>query len=106
MSLPLRDPDRHTCGESCTWPGDQRHELIDGMAYAMAPAPTRQHQRLAFELAREVADALEGSGCLNPVVSMGARGWGQSRAGHQAGDSSAGFMEARAVHEGRRKGPE
>lgn len=63
MSLPLRDPDRHTYGEYCAWPEDQRYELLDGMAYAMAPAPTRQHQRLVFELAREIADRLERSGC-------------------------------------------
>jgi Uma2 family endonuclease len=63
MSLAPRDPDRHTYGEYRGWPEDQRHELIDGVAYAMAPAPSRQHQRLTFELAREIAEALEGSGC-------------------------------------------
>jgi Uma2 family endonuclease len=63
MSLPLRDPDRHTYGDYRGWPEDQRYELIDGMAYAMAPAPNRQHQRLVAELFRVVADALEGSAC-------------------------------------------
>jgi Uma2 family endonuclease len=63
MSLPLRDPDLHTYGDYRCWPEDQRYELIDGMAYAMAPAPTRQHQRLVAELFRVVADALEGSDC-------------------------------------------
>jgi Uma2 family endonuclease len=63
MSLALRDPHRHTYGEYCDWPEDQRYELIDGVAYAMAPAPSRQHQRLTFELAREIAGVLDGSGC-------------------------------------------
>jgi Uma2 family endonuclease len=73
MSLPLRDPDRHTYGDYCTWPDDQRFELIDGIAYAMAPAPTRQHQRLVAELLRTVADALEGSGCEVNVAPFDVR---------------------------------
>ncbi len=63
MGLPVRDQLRHNYGEYLTWPEDRRYELIDGVAYAMAPAPTRSHQRLTFELGRQIADALEGSGC-------------------------------------------
>lgn len=73
MSLPLRDAHRHSYREYRSWPGDQRYELIDGMAYVMAPAPSRRHQRLAFELAREVADALEGSGCEVNVAPFDVR---------------------------------
>jgi Uma2 family endonuclease len=73
MSLALRDPDLHTYGDYRGWPEDQRYELIDGVAYAMAPAPSRQHQRLAFELAREIADALEGSGCEVNVAPFDVR---------------------------------
>ena len=73
MSLPLRGPDRHTYGEYCGWPEDQRYELIDGVAYAMAPAPTRQHQRLVGELFRVVADALEGSACEVNVAPFDVR---------------------------------
>jgi Uma2 family endonuclease len=73
MSLPLRDADRHTYGDYRCWPEDQRYELIDGMAYAMAPAPTRQHQRLVAELFRVVADALEGSGCEVNVAPFDVR---------------------------------
>jgi Uma2 family endonuclease len=73
MSLPLRDPDRHTYGEYRTWPADQRYELIDGVAYAMAPAPTRPHQRVVVELLRVVADALEGSGCEVNVAPFDVR---------------------------------
>ncbi|EXJ14037.1 Uma2 family endonuclease [Imhoffiella purpurea] len=63
MPLPLRNPDRHTYADYLGWPEDQRFELIEGVAYAMAPTPTRQHQRLVGELFRVIADALEGSGC-------------------------------------------
>ncbi|MCG6942640.1 MAG: Uma2 family endonuclease [Thiohalocapsa sp.] len=73
MSRPLRDPERHTYGEYRTWPEDQRYELIDGAAYAMAPAPSRQHQRLVGELFRAIADALEGSGCEVNVAPFDVR---------------------------------
>jgi Uma2 family endonuclease len=73
MSLPLRDRQLYTYGEYCSWPEDQRYELIDGVAYAMAPAPSRQHQRLVFELAREVANVLEGSGCEVNVAPFDVR---------------------------------
>jgi Uma2 family endonuclease len=82
MPLPLRDPDPHTYGEYCGWPDDQRYELIDGTAYAMAPAPTRQHQRLVGELLRVVADALEGSGCEVNVAPFDVR----LPKGHEADD--------------------
>jgi Uma2 family endonuclease len=63
MSLPLRDPERHTYGDYRTWPEPPRYELIEGMAYAMAPAPTRRHQRLVGELFRAISDTLEHSTC-------------------------------------------
>lgn len=62
MGLPLRDAQRHTYGEYRAWPEDVRYELIDGVAYAMAP-PVRVHQRVAGELFRQIADALEDSPC-------------------------------------------
>ena len=63
MGLPLRDAQRHTYGEYLRWPEDVRYELINGEAYLMAPAPAPAHQRLVLELARQIADALEGGGC-------------------------------------------
>ena len=63
MTLPLKDEKYHTYGEYLTWPDDQRYELIDGVAYAMGPAPVRVHQRLLGELYRQVADALDDSDC-------------------------------------------
>jgi Uma2 family endonuclease len=63
MSLPRRDTQRHTYGEYRRWPEETRYELIDGYAYAMAPAPSRQHQEMLGELFRQVANALEGHSC-------------------------------------------
>lgn len=63
MGLPKRDGARHTYGEYRRWPEEARYELIDGVAYAMAPAPSRRHQEVLGELFRQVANALEGHPC-------------------------------------------
>lgn len=73
MALPLRDRQRHTYREYCGWPEDVRYELIDGQAYAMSPGPNRRHQEISFELARQVADALEGSPCRPYVAPFDVR---------------------------------
>lgn len=63
MGLPLRDSAYHTYAEYLAWPEDVRYELIDGRAYAMAPAPARVHQEILGEMFRQVADALEELPC-------------------------------------------
>ena len=73
MALALRDQHRHTYGEYRTWPEDGRYELIDGQAYAMSPGPSRRHQELGFEVARQIADALEGTGCRVYVAPFDVR---------------------------------
>lgn len=45
------------------WPEGERWELIDGVAYAMSPAPSRQHQELSGELFRQLANYLKGKRC-------------------------------------------
>jgi Uma2 family endonuclease len=49
--------------EYLSWPGEERFELIEGEAYAMSPAPRREHQRLLVEFARQVANALHEGPC-------------------------------------------
>lgn len=63
MGLPVRDQGLHTYGEYLGWTDPQRYELIDGIAYAMTPAPTRLHQKVLLEIARQIADALDTSPC-------------------------------------------
>ncbi|MBN2700605.1 MAG: Uma2 family endonuclease [Methylothermaceae bacterium] len=63
MGLPKRDTERHTYKDYLQWPEETRYELIDGVAYAMAPAPARRHQEMLLELARQVANALHGHPC-------------------------------------------
>ncbi len=63
MGLPLRHPhERYTYADYRRWPEEQRYELIDGVAYAMA-GPSRRHQRLVGELYRQLANALEDHPC-------------------------------------------
>lgn len=70
MGLPQRDTDYHTYGEYLTWPDDVRYELIDGVAYLMAPAPTLDHQDIVGEVFRQLANALLDNPCrayVSPV---------------------------------------
>lgn len=63
MGYALRDERRYRYGEYRQWPDGERYELIDGVAYLMAPAPTTDHQTLVVELAFQVRAALEGTHC-------------------------------------------
>ncbi len=63
MGLPMRDRDRHTYADYLRWSDDQRWEIIDGVAYLMAPAPSFDHQTIAFEIGFQVRAALEGKPC-------------------------------------------
>ena len=61
MTVRRRDTQHHTYGDYLTWPDDQRYELIDGVAYLMAPpAPSPTHQELVGELHYQARTALEG----------------------------------------------
>ena len=45
----MRDA-RYTWADYRSWPDDERWELIDGVAYAMSPAPSISHQRVLGRL--------------------------------------------------------
>jgi Uma2 family endonuclease len=62
MSLPRRDDGLHTYGEYLIWSEDARYELIDGVAYLMAPAPTLEHQEVGGEIF-QLRRALENRSC-------------------------------------------
>jgi len=67
MPQPASTPHRFTYSEYCRWSDDERWELIDGEAYDISPAPTRLHQELVLEIARQVANHLQGKACdLSP----------------------------------------
>jgi len=54
---------RFTYADYCTWPEEERWELIDGEAYAMAPAPARVHQDVVVAIAARIYGALGGTAC-------------------------------------------
>ncbi len=63
MGYALRDEQYHTYADYRTWPEDVRYELIGGRAFMMAPAPSVDHQTIAYEVARQLGNALEGKPC-------------------------------------------
>ena len=54
---------KYTYDDYCTWPIDQRFELIDGTVYDMTPAPSSNHQIIVVELVRQLANFFHGKTC-------------------------------------------
>lgn len=73
MGLAQRDYEHHTYADYCSWPDDVRYELIDGVAYAMGPAPVRRHQGILGEVFRQVANILDGSPCRPYIAPFDVR---------------------------------
>ena len=53
----------YTYGDYLLWPDEERWELIDGVPYNMAPGPSRAHQGISMELARQIANYLADKSC-------------------------------------------
>ena len=62
MGLALKDTEYHNYADYLQWI-DNNYELIDGEAYFMAPAPNIEHQDVAGEIFRQIANALVGKKC-------------------------------------------
>ena len=64
---PLRKPilqqQRYTYEDYCTWDDGERWELIDGIAYAMAPAPPTSHQGVSRDILLQIGGFLRGKKC-------------------------------------------
>ena len=71
MSLPL-EKGRYNFADSLTWSDSERIELIDGEAYMMA-TPSAVHQEILMELARQLANFLEGKSCKVYPAPFGVR---------------------------------
>jgi Uma2 family endonuclease len=64
MGDPARNiGERFTYRQYRTWPDEERWELIDGMAWAMSPAPRRGHQEIQARLITEIRQFLKGKPC-------------------------------------------
>lgn len=57
MAIP-QQYERYTYQDYLSWPEGERWELVDGIAYAMSPAPTTGHQRILGEMFRQVSTYL------------------------------------------------
>ncbi|MBU0501373.1 MAG: Uma2 family endonuclease [Gammaproteobacteria bacterium] len=54
---------RFTWDDYRAWPDDERWELIEGVAYAMSPAPSTRHQVVTLNLASQIKAKLAGKPC-------------------------------------------
>lgn len=64
MGYPQETADhKWTYADYCSWPDEERWELIDGVAYNMSPAPSRIHQKISGELFRQISNHLHGRQC-------------------------------------------
>ena len=64
MALPEeKQTCRYTYADYCTWGDDERWELIEGVPYAMSPAPNRRHQEISRELSYQFTAFLKGKPC-------------------------------------------
>lgn len=73
MGLPRKSGQTYTYGDYCQWQDEARFELIDGIAYAMGPAPLRRHQLTLGEIHRQIANALKGKPCQVYVAPFDVR---------------------------------
>lgn len=70
MALTKTIEQHFTYADYLHWPDDERWELIDGQAYAMAPAPTISHQTLVGQLFRQIDEALDGAPCRALIAPL------------------------------------
>jgi Uma2 family endonuclease len=62
--MPLtKENERYTYADYSTWNDGGRWELIDGIAYAMAPAPGSGHQGISVRLSWQLQSFLNGKPC-------------------------------------------
>ena len=64
---------RFTYGDYVQWQGDDRWELIDGIAFDMSPAPSRLHQDVVLGVGRQLADKLDDGPCRVYVAPFDVR---------------------------------
>lgn len=69
MGFALRTEKHYTYADYLEWPDDARYELIDGEAFLMAPAPLVEHQEVAGEVYRQLANQLDGQPC-RPYIAL------------------------------------
>lgn len=63
--MPIHQPQkRYTYQDYCTWPDEERWEIIEGIAFNMSPAPSTAHQRILLNLSGLLWTALQEKKCI------------------------------------------
>ena len=74
MGLPLKkESEKFTYADYLTWPDDERWEIIEGIPYNMAPAPSRKNQRILGKLFNQIENYLEDKDCEVYLASFDVR---------------------------------
>lgn len=69
MGMPnIKKAGEFSYADYLTWPDDERWELIDGVAWAMSPAPTNTHQLIVGSLFAAIHNHFRGKPC-RPFVA-------------------------------------
>ena len=63
-STALKLEPKFTYADYRTWPDDERWELIEGVPFAMTPAPGIRHQRISGNFFGELRNFFRGRGCV------------------------------------------
>ena len=63
MGIPKKAEYKFTYQDYCSWPDDERWELIDGIAYDMSPAPIRKHQGILSVVHANFYNYFDGKPC-------------------------------------------
>lgn len=63
MSVAIQPDKKYTYADYLTWPDDERWELIEGIPYAMSPAPGMKHQSLSMDLSIIIGSYLKKRSC-------------------------------------------
>lgn len=71
MAIPA-EKKRYTFADALAWDESERIELVDGEAVMMAP-PSRVHQKISFEIGRQIGNYLEGKKCEVYPAPFGVR---------------------------------
>lgn len=74
---------RYTYADYLNWTNDERWELVDGVPYAMSPAPSRKHQEVLGELSRQFANYLVGKPCRSYIAPFDVRLFAEDKSDEQ-----------------------
>ena len=63
MGIPKKADYKFAYNDYCTWPDDERWELVNGVAYDMSPAPSLDHQSILVNILTAIKNFLNAKPC-------------------------------------------